>query len=211
MLFSTELLNSNANVDIKDRAPSAILASSQKIKTLLHNLQKYLSLTVLGSVKEHVNMNDIVQFELKDLQLTYPKIKLEVLRDDLPTIAGDPKQLTQMIHHLLKNAFDHGTVGNHLYLRIQAVVVKENVFSSIESKYKYSNYLKLIIRDKGPGFESQYKDYIFSVLKKLDINGDTAGFGLAFCKRIAENHFGSITAEATYGKGATFTILLPIQ
>jgi phosphoserine phosphatase RsbU/P len=211
MLFSTQLLQENTNVNIKNRAPSAISASSRKIKTLLQNLEKYLGLTVIGPVKDHINLGEIVQVELAELKMIYPDIKVHVSCDELPTITGDPKQLTQMIHHLLRNAFDHGTIDNHLSLQIQAVVVKENGFSSMEDRYKYLNHLKLTIRDSGPGFEAQYKDYIFSVLKKLDINGNTAGFGLAFCKRIAENHFGRISAEAANGKGAAFTILLPLE
>jgi signal transduction histidine kinase len=37
------------------------------------------------------------------------------------------------------------------------------------------------------------------------------GMSLAICKRIVETHGGKISAESTVGKGATFTIYLPIM
>jgi signal transduction histidine kinase len=35
------------------------------------------------------------------------------------------------------------------------------------------------------------------------------GIGLSICKKIVENHHGSITASSNNGGGAVFTILLP--
>ena len=211
MLFSNELLNDNADIDLKRHSLTVIQRSSLKIKTLLQNLQSYLSLTAPDPEKENVNLADLLQYELKTLQDTYPEIKVAASIDPLPTMKGNSRQLSQLLHHLLKNAFDHASIDNHLYLEIHGVIVKENIFSSLEHKYKYVDYIRLTVKDKGAGFDNKYNDYIFNVLKKININNNSAGFGLAFCKRIAENHFGNIKAEGSDGKGAIFTIMLPID
>jgi signal transduction histidine kinase len=38
-----------------------------------------------------------------------------------------------------------------------------------------------------------------------------SGIGLALCRKIVSNHFGSIYAEGQEGLGATFHVLLPSQ
>ena len=79
----------------------------------------------------------------------------------------------------------------------------------------YKNFLKIYLINpyyyNNKGSLHQQKEYIFDVLKRLDLAGDATGFGLAFCKRIAENHFGDIKAESSVGMGATFTIMLPVE
>jgi signal transduction histidine kinase len=162
-------------------------------------------------LNDDVNLKEVLQYELQQLQAAYPHIKSAVVFSALPTIKANKNQLQWMFHHLLKNAFDHGVTNNSLELNIQAVIVKENVFNSLEHKYKYVDYVKLSIKDYGPGFDARYSDYIFGVLKRLNLKADKLGFGLAFCKRIVENHFGNIKAEGQTGKGATFTITLPID
>ncbi len=211
ILFSNELLTADLDAAKRERALAVIKKSSQRVKTLLLNLQNYLNLTALSSVKDQVKLEEVIQYELQQLQLLYPQVKVHLEMSPLPNIAGSTSQLHLMFHHILKNAFEHGTSDNSLTLSITGVIVKENLFNSLQNKYTYIDYIKIIIADKGPGFEAHYNDYIFDVLRKLKVTGDTAGFGLAFCKRIVENHYGNIKAESAFGKGATFTIMLPIN
>jgi signal transduction histidine kinase len=63
--------------------------------------------------------------------------------------------------------------------------------------------------DNGIGFNTEYREYIFGVLKRLDRNNAGAGFGLAICKNIVERHGGRIWAESEEGQGATFSFLWP--
>jgi sigma-B regulation protein RsbU (phosphoserine phosphatase) len=210
ILFSNELQNRSQD-NFNDHALSVIKKSSQKIKNLLLNLQNYLALTVKSSVQELVNLTDIVQYELQQLQNAFPQIQLQSKLNILPNVTGNKNQLNWMFHHILKNAFEHGTVDNTLSLSLHAITLKENLFSSLEDKYKYVDYVRIVIADKGSGFDSKYNEYIFDVLKRLDVTGERLGFGLSFCKRIAENHFGNLQAEGVPGQGATFTITLPID
>lgn len=210
VLFSNELTSGKLNMERKAAALSVIQRSSQRIRNLLQTLQEYLSLSNDGIEQTGVNLNSVLHFELKHLQEKYPGIRVHADFAELPLISGYHKQLHLLFHHLLNNAFVYAAIDNNLYLTIRSVIVKGNLFNSLNHKFTYVDYVKISIRDKGPGFENTYKDYIFKFFKRIDPKVESVGFGLAFCRKIAENHFGEITAEGSPGIGATFTLMLPV-
>jgi sigma-B regulation protein RsbU (phosphoserine phosphatase) len=211
ILFSGELSKGHFDENKKEYALSVIAKSAQRIKTLLITLQHYLGLTTSTIVHEQINLTDVVQIELKQLQKLFSKVQVHADIAPLPTVTGSRKQLSLLFLNLLKNAFEHGTVDNVLQLHIEAVIVKHNLFHSLQDKYTYVDCVKIDITDKGPGFDNNYKDYIFDVLKKLNLATSSLGFGLACCRKIVENHFGNIKASGSPGAGATFTVTLPLN
>lgn len=75
----------------------------------------------------------------------------------------------------------------------------------------YTNYWQITVQDNGIGFDSQYKEKIFTIFQRLHGRHEYkgTGIGLAICDRIAENHYGNIVAESQLGSGSVFTILFP--
>ena len=73
-------------------------------------------------------------------------------------------------------------------------------------------YCEIIVKDNGIGFEQKYVDRIFAVFQRLHGRSqyEGTGIGLSVCKKIAERHGGSITAESTPGQGAKFIVTLPV-
>lgn len=53
----------------------------------------------------------------------------------LPMLTGNENQLRLLFHHILENAFIHGTKENHLEINVEAFIVKENIFNSLEGRY----------------------------------------------------------------------------
>ena len=55
-------------------------------------------------------------------------------------------------------------------------------------------------------FEKDYLDKIFLMFKKLHSENKYTGtgIGLSICKKVVEQHKGSIWVESTYGEGSTF-------
>jgi light-regulated signal transduction histidine kinase (bacteriophytochrome) len=72
---------------------------------------------------------------------------------------------------------------------------------------------QILVEDNGIGFEQVYADRIFTIFQRL--HGRTeyegTGVGLAVCRKIAERHGGSITAQSRLGEGSSFTVILPIR
>jgi signal transduction histidine kinase len=81
------------------------------------------------------------------------------------------------------------------------------------TEFNGKRYCAIKVEDNGIGFEDKYKDKIFGIFQRLHAKGEYegTGIGLAICKKIVENHKGSISAESSPGKGSVFTIQLPID
>ena len=74
-----------------------------------------------------------------------------------------------------------------------------------------NKYFRIEITDNGIGFEPEYAERIFQIFQRLHGKAEYpgSGIGLAICKKIADNHNGSIYAEGTPEEGARFTVILP--
>ncbi len=78
---------------------------------------------------------------------------------------------------------------------------------------KAKKYLQVDIEDSGIGFDNQYAGKIFAIFQRLHGKSeyDGTGIGLAICKKIVENHDGTIFAKGEPDKGAIFTFIIPIM
>lgn len=108
-------------------------------------------------------------------------------------ILGDPTQLRQVIHNLLKNARE--SVADTPEGRVQ--VRTEHLGSSV----------RLAVEDNGPGFDDAILQRIFEPYATTKTKG--TGLGLAIVKKIVEEHHGQITACNLEPRGATVRIDLP--
>jgi len=70
-------------------------------------------------------------------------------------------------------------------------------------------WLKISIRDSGPGIHPQDKDKIFEPFFTTKEGG--TGLGLSIVHKIVENHNGMIKVETEMGRGTTFMVFLPIE
>lgn len=73
-------------------------------------------------------------------------------------------------------------------------------------------FVRLVIKDNGPGISHQALPFIFDRFYRADPSRNSAtggsGLGLAIAKRIVEEHGGQMWAESTEGKGTTIFFTL---
>ena len=71
--------------------------------------------------------------------------------------------------------------------------------------------VRIAVMDRGPGISEANLPKIFDRFFTTDADRDGTGLGLAIVKAVIEAHGGSIRVESEPGKGATFTVTLPVR
>ena len=137
--------------------------------------------------------------------------EFDVTIGPLPTVQGARRQIEALFVHLFDNAVTFSAPGAAPRVVVRGQEVQENSFRATEGRYRYVDHARVVVEDNGAGFDARYSDYIFEALRKLDPASPGLGLGLAVCRKVAENHFGSIKAEPMAGGGSRFTVMLPLQ
>ena len=133
-----------------------------------------------------------------------------IIYENLPVVKGIPHQLGQLFSNLISNAikFCH----QHPEIRITASQLPPGSCTQYGSLPAEHPYWAIEVSDNGIGFDPQYSQKIFTIFQRLNDHRKYTGtgIGLAICRKIVENHQGTIVAQSTPGQGATFTVLLPM-
>ena len=198
-----DLLNKRS-LEMIDRINNA----SDKMQRLIQNLQ-YLATLDREQPLGSVNLREVLEEAVAKVKKKYPDERLTIQSDPLPVINGYETQLQELFYLLLDNSVKFKNPEKDLSISIGCTSVQQNSFRATEGNYRYIDFLKIVYTDNGIGFENRYNEYIFQILKRIENKGNGLGFGLAFCKKIVQNHGGRITAHSNgEGTGAIFTILL---
>ena len=175
-----------------------ISSSADRMSNLIQDVLTYSRLSVENQFTD-VDLNKVIDNVLSDYELMISEKKAVINRDRLPIVKAIPLQMNQLFGNLISNALKYNDG--------QPVI-------TIRSKKLGSDpeMLEITLGDNGIGFEPQYADQIFELFKRLhsksEYNG--TGIGLSICKKIIEQHNGTISATSNEGKGALFTIQLPL-
>lgn len=148
---------------------------------------------------ETVDLDEVVEGALRELEQDSPERRTAVEIEALAKVRGDPRQLRRLFLNLLSNALKFHSPESPPRVRVRAI-------------RSARGFLDVSVSDQGVGFEQRHAERLFQPFTRLHSRRDFegCGLGLAICSRIAAQHGGSITAAASPGKGATFTIRLPL-
>jgi signal transduction histidine kinase len=126
-------------------------------------------------------------------------VEIRVVPPTGPTVvSADPNQLRQVLFNLMFNALDAQPQGGHITVRFGILPAAADGFPA----------LVLSVEDNGPGLPEQLGDRIFEPFVSTKESG--LGLGLSICRRIAESHAGSLTAEMLVAGGSAFVLRLPV-
>ncbi len=121
-------------------------------------------------------------------------IKLEVQEDYNGVAFFDQQSLLRLVHNLARNAAD-------------AMRGKPGVFKIVARTEAKTLCLDFI--DNGPGIPAELEGRLFELFSSATSGG--SGLGLAICKKIVEDHDGTIHYESKAGEGTTFFVRLPLE
>jgi two-component system sensor histidine kinase FlrB len=123
-------------------------------------------------------------------------------------IQADRHRLEQVLLNLALNAFRFMAGGGWLSIRGIDYASLEGLESNEGSQNKNNEGgVEISVRDTGPGIAQSDLPRIFEA--GFSTRPGSSGLGLAVCRRILEQHAGSISAESRLGHSATFRLRLP--
>ena len=151
--------------------------------------------------KERLKLHDLIEDAITHIELIvedrggYVKTHLGALKS---SILANESHFTNVIVNILDNAVKYTTETPHID------VYTENV----------KNFVIMKIKDNGEGMSKNIQKRIFDKFYR-EHTGDIHnvkghGLGLAYAKRIVEDHAGEIYVQSEKGKGSTFIIKLPL-
>jgi len=188
---------------------SRITSAAERMQRLIEALLDYSRTNTMQIIYEPTDLNVIVSEVQKDLAEIIAEKNATIEFDNLPTIQAVPLQFQQLFSNIIENSMKYSRENVPPVIKISAAIVPGKVHSLPRSKQWY----EINIADNGIGFEQEYAENIFKLFQRLHGRNEYygTGIGLAICKKIVENHKGTIKATGFPGAGATFTILLPFK
>jgi signal transduction histidine kinase len=156
------------------------------------------------------NVNAILKNTLFVFRVRFRSTKIDLQTDfseTLPSTWVQSTPLQQVFYNLVSNAVEAmEETGLRGTLRITTR------HASAEETLETSDSAILIsIEDSGPGMTEDVQQKVFERFFTTKSKGKGTGLGLPLCKRIVNEHGGSISLQSEEGRGTTFTILLPVR
>ncbi|WP_408097098.1 ATP-binding protein [Peredibacter sp. HCB2-198] len=148
--------------------------------------------------KEVINLSSLIRDIAHRFKMEFEKAHCELKLEIQNGVLGyfDRVRMEQVVNNLLSNAIKYGA---NCPVKI-----------ALSSK---GNRVQLIVTDHGIGIEEQNQSKIFSRFERVASSNYYGGLGLGLfiTNNIVKAHGGTIKVESTLGKGATFTVDLPLQ
>ena len=189
-------------------APDFIKVSLDETNRMMRMVTDLLHLSRIDNATTHldvelINFTAFITFILNrfdKMRGSDEEKKYELVRDYPITsvwIEIDTDKMTQVIDNILNNAIKYSPDGGKITVTMKTT----------------DDQMILSISDQGLGIPKQDLPRIFDRFYRVDrarsrAQGGT-GLGLAIAKEIIKQHKGFIWAKSEYGKGSTFTIVLP--
>ncbi len=184
-----------------------IVAQTDRIATLIRQL-----LNFARPARMELRALDLQELLRTVLALTEHQIAKEGIavttdfETDVPPIVGDANQLEQAFLNIVINAWHAMPEGGRLALCVRAVPVSDR-HRRVGRTTRPG--VEVVVADTGTGIAPEHLPRIFDPFFSTKGVGKGTGLGLAICRRIIEDHHGSVDVESVVGRGTTFTIWLP--
>lgn len=157
--------------------------------------------------KSHVEIHAVLKptLDLVSRRARQMGIRIEsTFPEQLPAIEADVGQIRQLILNLSLNAIDASTSGG-----VITVSAHHDMGDPAMPGAGGGEWMRIEVADRGHGLPAEIGARIFEPFVSTRETG--TGLGLPICKRIVEEHGGTIAAANRPGGGAVFTVRLPID
>ena len=180
-----------------DETISTAEGSVRGLADLVRDLLEFADAEAPSTGQRAVALDEMLARSLEVLRETLREGRAVVTSDPLPAVLGNPTQLQHLLQNLIGNAVKYrGDEPPAVHLAAEPAA---------------DGWSTIRVRDNGRGIEPEDRERVFEMFARVHdpskIQG--TGIGLAFCKRVVENHGGRIWVEPAPGVGSVFCFTLP--
>jgi signal transduction histidine kinase/CheY-like chemotaxis protein len=186
------------------RALDAIIRNTDIQVRLINDLLD-VSRIVTGKLRLNVEAVDIKAVVEASIETTKPSaeakgIQLQSVFDPRAVgITGDPARLQQAVWNLLTNAVKFTPRGGQIEVEVR----------------RSHSHIEIVVSDTGQGIAHDFLPHVFERFSQSDSTitrrYSGLGLGLALVRHLIEAHGGTVSVRSPgEGKGATFTVRLPV-
>lgn len=171
-----------------------VISSSKKINRIIEGL---LGVSRLGRSVPHIgklNMKNLIKEILISFKFIINENNVQINLHELPYCMGDKQMIQRLFSDLIENAIKFKKPEQPCIIDISAEGETENPI--------------YIIKDNGRGISYRFREKIFTIFQRADLQKPGEGLGLAFAKKIVEKHDGEIWFESVENEGTTFFVKL---
>ena len=207
----TEVIERNLDDEvIVKRYFEKINTSARRMVELITSVLNYSRLSKERDLREDADLNEVLAGIESDFELPIREKNAKIVYNGLPVLKAHPLQMHQLFSNLISNALKFSS-GSPVITISSQKIAKEGMKSS-PVVLTADQYLEIVVKDNGIGFEQEYENLIFSMFQRLHPRQEYAGtgIGLAICKKIMENHKGFMRAEGEPRKGSSFYLYFPL-
>ncbi|BAY75477.1 response regulator receiver sensor signal transduction histidine kinase [Nostoc linckia NIES-25] len=156
----------------------------------------------ISLTSQPVNLTSIMESEIQtsfgDTQAKKINLESHLAAIDI-WVSGDSNRLRQVFSTLLKNAIKFTPKGGNIKVRLDAV----------------DSWANITVSNTGIGMSAEFLPRVFDRFSQEEVPSRHSpgglGLGLAIAHQLVELHKGTIeAASAGFGRGATFTVKLPL-
>jgi light-regulated signal transduction histidine kinase (bacteriophytochrome) len=178
-----------------------IINAADRMQDLIEELLKYSKVASKSVEPVAIDLNEMVDKILNEYRKKIESLRAVIQIEKLPVIQGDVWEIRQLFRLILENAIKFRYTRRKLEIKIY----------SNHQKTEINSNSTVYIEDNGIGFDDKYTNRMFQIFQRLHQREmyKGTGMGLAICRKIMEQHGGTITAHGIPDKGATFILSFP--
>ena len=207
MYFSSKFSENEVK---SEKENQQIRKTIEDMQEKLKGLQQYVWLANGKLTIQEVRLSDLFKLAEEKLKSENPDLTISIDFKEIPIIEADYAQMKLLILEIISNSIQFRKPGNLASLEVNFSIVPIQHLQELSGDHKNASFLKLQIQDSGIGFDDNYQEQVFEFFRKLHPSVGQ-GIGLSLCKKIIENHGGSIFIKSQPGEGTCVNLFLPLK